>query len=135
MPQVCVSGKPRLHARSQSQSAARTPPPRRARRLLPPRREAIDDLGSIGQPGCANGRGGGAQAAEWARCKLQAAAEVSGPWGRRGRRGVPSQELAPRYPLRSPDRLPGQPGLPGLLGAGWESRVQGRAWTILREPA
>lgn len=48
----------------------------------------------------------GLKAAEWARCKLQAAAEVSGPWGRRGRRGVPSQELAPRCPLRSPDRLP-----------------------------
>lgn len=135
MPQVCLGGKPRLHARSQSQSAARTPPPRRARWLLPPRGEAIDDLGSIGQPGCANGRGGGAQAAGWARRKVQAAAEVSGPWGRRGRRGVPSQELAPRCSLRSPDSLPDQPGPPGLLGAGWESRVQGRAWTTLREPA
>ncbi|ERE76821.1 centrosomal protein [Cricetulus griseus] len=41
---------------------------------LPPRGEAIDCFGSIGQPGRANGRGGGAQAEGRARCKLQAAA-------------------------------------------------------------
>lgn len=64
---------------------------------LPPRGEAIDCFGSIGQPGRANGRGGGAQAEGRARCKLQAAAvEVSGSWGPRGRRGGPFSRARPK---------------------------------------
>lgn len=90
----------------------------------PPRGEAIDDFGSIGQPRCANGRGGGAQAAGRA---LQAAGGCEGEWplgSPRASRG-PLSRARPKVSLRSLDRLPDQPGPPGLLGAGWESRVQG----------
>lgn len=79
----------------------------------PPRGEAIDDFGSIGLPRYANGRGGGAQAAGRARCKVQAAAKVSGPWGRQGRLGVPSLEHAPRCPSGVSTVSLTSQGLPG----------------------